>query len=200
MRKLAVFATFAAVGVFAILALAGRGGTAQPAPVADSVLAPVLGARDTAALRGPRQPIFFRHDLHAGQFRIDCQYCHYSVTVATEPGIPSVETCMTCHLVIGGADSASRTEIRKVRQFWNERDQPGAARLEWVRIHTVARHVRFPHMLHVKAMGPKACAACHGDVTRMAQVFEVNNVNNMGFCVSCHLERNVSRDCSVCHY
>jgi hypothetical protein len=49
-------------------------------------------------------------------------------------------------------------------------------------------------------MGPKACGPCHGDVARMPQVVEVNNVNNMGFCISCHLQRNVSRDCSVCHY
>jgi hypothetical protein len=25
-------------------------------------------------------------------------------------------------------------------------------------------------------------------------------VNNMGFYISCHIERKVSRDCSVCHY
>jgi hypothetical protein len=49
-------------------------------------------------------------------------------------------------------------------------------------------------------MGPTACATCHGDVTRMPQVFKVNQVDNMGFCITCHLERGVSRDCSVCHY
>ena len=48
--------------------------------------------------------------------------------------------------------------------------------------------------------GKPACQTCHGDVARMAQVFKANNVNNMGFCISCHLQRNVSRDCSVCHY
>jgi hypothetical protein len=31
-------------------------------------------------------------------------------------------------------------------------------------------------------------------------VYEVNNVNNMGFCINCHLERNVTRDCTACHY
>jgi hypothetical protein len=31
-------------------------------------------------------------------------------------------------------------------------------------------------------------------------VFRVNNVTNMGFCISCHLERGVNRDCTACHY
>jgi hypothetical protein len=28
----------------------------------------------------------------------------------------------------------------------------------------------------------------------------VNNVNNMGWCISCHVERQVTRDCTACHY
>jgi hypothetical protein len=55
-------------------------------------------------------------------------------------------------------------------------------------------------MRHIKALGPNACATCHGEVERMPQVFKVNTVDHMGFCISCHLERKVSRDCSVCHY
>ena len=59
--------------------------TRQAAPaVNDSLLAPVLTVSDSAALKGPRQPIFFRHDIHAGQFKINCQYCHYSVSVSSE--------------------------------------------------------------------------------------------------------------------
>ncbi|HJX87093.1 MAG TPA: cytochrome c3 family protein, partial [Gemmatimonadales bacterium] len=146
-------------------------------------------------LKGPRQPIFFRHDIHAGQFKIQCQYCHYSVAVSPEPGIPSMQTCMGCHLVVSGSDSASKTEIQKVRKAWSDK-QP----VEWVRIHYLPRHAHFPHQRHIKALGPNACATCHGDVTRMAQVHKVNQVDRMGFCITCHLERDVSRDCSVCHY
>ncbi len=202
MRKLALLA-----GGTALL-LAGVGWAVRDASSAvqtsaaggDSLTAPTLAAGDTARLRGPRQPIFFRHDIHAGQYKIQCQYCHYSVAVATEPGIPSMQTCMGCHLVIAGSDSGGRAEIRKLRQFWNDRNNPDAPRLEWVRIHTLARHAHFPHMRHIKAMGPAACGTCHGDVSRMPQVWEVNNVNNMGFCIDCHLARGVSRDCFVCHY
>ncbi len=176
------------------------GAMAQQNTPADSVTAPRLAVGDSSNLKGPRQPIFFRHDIHAGQFKMQCQYCHYSVNRATEPGIPSVETCMGCHLVVSGADSTNKAEIRKLRQFWNDRGDTAKPKLEWVRIHTLARHVHFPHMRHVKAMGPNACQTCHGDVARMPQVFKVNNVNNMGFCVSCHIQRNVTRDCTACHY
>ena len=197
MRKLAyVVGGVAAGGVAALLTLGGAPPYAQQTrTVADSIVAPVLSASDTGSLKGPRQPIFFRHDIHAGQYKMQCQYCHYSVMVSPEPGIPTVQTCMGCHLVIGGSDSSHQTEIKKLRQAWAEKKP-----IEWVRVHYLARHAHFPHQRHVKAMGPTACATCHGDVQRMPQVFKVNKVDNMGFCITCHIERKVSRDCSVCHY
>lgn len=198
MRKLliAAVAIAGAVGAGA-LTMPNRSTAQQPAAPAepDSVVAPRLSVADSANLKGPRQPIFFRHDIHAGQFKMPCQYCHYSVADASEPGIPTVQTCMGCHLVIAGTDSSHRVEIRKVRDAWREQ-RP----IEWVRIHTLAKHAHFPHMRHIKAMGPNACSTCHGDVARMPQVFKVNNVNNMGFCISCHVERKVNRDCTACHY
>ncbi|HEX5632277.1 MAG TPA: cytochrome c3 family protein [Gemmatimonadales bacterium] len=171
-------------------------GPQGPADPAAAPAAPyTLSASDTAALKGPRQPVFFRHDIHAGQYQISCQYCHYSAAVSSEPGIPSMQTCMGCHLIVAGADSANQAEIAKVRESWNTKKP-----IEWERIHYVARHVHFPHQRHIKAMGPNACATCHGDVARMAQVWEVNHVNNMGWCINCHLERKVNRDCTACHY
>jgi hypothetical protein len=184
----------AVVALAAALAVGGRSTQAQQAKTAaDSISAPAV--IDSGSLKGPRQPIFFRHDIHAGQFRIQCQYCHYSVAVSSEPGIPSMQTCMGCHLVVSGSDSAAKTEIKKVRQAWTDKKP-----VEWVRIHYLARHAHFPHQRHIKALGPNACTTCHGDVSRMPQVYKVNNVNNMGFCITCHVERKVSRDCSVCHY
>ncbi len=197
MRKLAsVFGGTLLLALAVAFLARDAAATRQAAPaVNDSLVAPVLTASDSAALKGPRQPIFFRHDIHAGQFKINCQYCHYSVSVSSEPGIPSMATCMNCHLVIGGTDSTAQREIAKVRDAFNTNTP-----VEWSRVYFLARHAHFPHMRHINAMGPNACATCHGDVTRTPQVFKVNNVNNMGFCINCHLERNVSRDCSVCHY
>ena len=78
MRKLAfVVGGVAAGGVAALLTLGKPGSTAQQAPSkADSTWVPLLTAADTGSLKGPRQPIFFRHDIHAGQYKIQCQYCH----------------------------------------------------------------------------------------------------------------------------
>jgi len=198
MRKLLVGAVATAIVSIAVGIVIAHPTTAQPAAKkveADSIVAPRLTVADSGQLKGPKQPIFFRHDLHAGQYKIQCQYCHYSVNYASEPGIPSLQTCMGCHLAVGGSDSTNRAEVKKLRDAWNQK-QP----VEWVRIHQIAKHAHFPHMRHLKAMGPNACGTCHGDVTRMPQVFKVNNVNNMGFCISCHVERKVSRDCAVCHY
>jgi hypothetical protein len=163
--------------------------TAATAPVNPTAI------EDTSELDGPRQPIFFRHDIHAGQYQIQCQYCHYTAAVSSEPGIPSIETCMGCHLAISGSDSGAKSEIRKLRKAASDQKP-----VEWVRIHAVARHVHFPHSRHIKALGPTACMTCHGDVKRMPQVYKVNNITNMGFCITCHLQRGVTRDCTVCHY
>jgi hypothetical protein len=90
MRTLAiVLGGVGAGGLAAVLAFGSPSPQAQPSQApADSITAPVIS--DTGALKGPRQPIFFRHDIHAGQFKIQCQYCHYSVAVSSEPGIPSM--------------------------------------------------------------------------------------------------------------
>src|SRR3954468_123465 len=196
MRKLVFIASGAAAAGLAAIALAiAPSGAQAPRAVADSLKAPVLAAGDTAKLRGPRQPIFFRHDIHAGQYKMQCQYCHYSVNVSSEPGIPSMQTCMGCHTVISGSDSSHKVEIKKLRDAWSQKKP-----VEWVRVHYLARFAHFPHQRHIKALGPNACATCHGEVQRMPQVFKVNNVDRMGFCITCHTERKVSRDCSVCHY
>jgi hypothetical protein len=197
MRKVLIVGVVVAAAVIGAWYLApeSAGTVASAQAPTPAVAGPAMQISDTSSLKGPRQPIFFRHDIHAGQFKIQCQYCHYSAAVSSEPGIPSLETCMGCHLVIGGDDTASKAEIAKLRKAWADK-QP----VEWVRIHALARHVHFPHSVHINAMGPTACMTCHGDVARMPQVFKVNPVTRMGFCITCHLERDVNRDCTACHY
>ncbi len=198
MRKLALFGVGTLALVLSAAAVLKRPANAvqTPAPAKpDSLAAWVLAKGDTGQLKGPRQPVFFRHDIHVGVYKTPCQYCHSSVGESPEPGIPTIATCMGCHLVIGGSDSSHKAEIKKVRDSWNNK-QP----IEWVRVHSVARHVHFPHMRHIKVLGPNACQTCHGDVARMPQVFKVQNINNMGFCITCHLQRKVNRDCTACHY
>ncbi len=205
MRKLVVAGGITGLAALAAVVPSIRRAQTEPARQAaparpDSLEAPRLSAADSGLLKGPRQPIFFRHDIHAGQFKIPCQYCHYAVAVSQEPGIPSIQTCMGCHSVIAGTDSSDRNEIQKLRQFWRDSADAAAPQLAWQRIHALPRHVRFPHMRHVKAMGVNACQTCHGDVARMPQVFQANSINHMGFCITCHVQRNVNRDCTACHY
>jgi len=157
--------------------------------------APVVS--DTGDLKGPRQPIFFRHDIHAGQDQIPCMYCHSTVAVASEPGIPALQTCIGCHQLVGGSTPSHQAEIKKVSDAWRERKPP-----EWTRIHALPGFVRFPHQRHIKALGTQSCTKCHGDVQRMPQVYQVSTLR-MGWCVQCHVNSKpnaVSRDCTVCHY
>jgi hypothetical protein len=152
---------------------------------------------DTAGLPGPRQPIFFRHDVHAGQYKMDCRYCHAYVERAWNPGIPSTASCMGCHLIVGSGNP----EVQKLRDAVAA-NQP----VEWVEIHRVSPFVRFPHMRHV-VNGELECKECHGEVERMPQVFQYASLK-MGWCVGCHMDKEykdqpghgVTTDCSACHY
>ncbi len=136
----------------------------------------------------------FRHDVHAGQDKIPCLYCHSTVTVSSEPGIPALQTCIGCHQIIGGSTPSHTAEIQKVRKAWSDRQPP-----QWIRIHALPGFVRFPHQRHIKVLGTGACVMCHGQVETMAQVSQVSTLR-MGWCVRCHAERKVTQDCTACHY
>ena len=139
------------------------------------------------------QPIAFLHTIHAGENRIDCQYCHFSAERSVDAGIPPVATCYGCHQSIRGTDERQQAEIQKVVDAWDNQEP-----IRWVRIYKVADHVHFPHMRHIAA--EVDCATCHGQVQEMTVIEEVSQPLAMGWCVSCHMERGVSRDCAVCHY
>lgn len=144
------------------------------------------------------QPIDFPHDTHAGlgegQYGMDCMYCHFSADRSVDAGIPPVSTCMGCHTVVAGANNPE--EVQKVRDYF-QRGEP----IPWVRIYKVSDHVHFPHMRHVDA--GLACQSCHGQVQEMGAI-EARapewGGDNMGWCISCHVQEGASRDCAVCHY
>src|SRR5207244_2861719 len=133
---------------------------AQTGQSASGYKAPVIS--DTGRLKGPRQPIFFRHDIHAGQDQIPCLYCHSTVTISSEPGIPAVQTCFGCHQIIGGSTDTHKAEIQKVRQAWATKQPP-----VWTRVHALPGFVRFPHQRHIKILGTESCINCHGEVRTM---------------------------------
>lgn len=147
-------------------------------------------------LRGPAQPVFYRHDVHAGQYKIPCLYCHNNAANSWTANIPTVQSCMGCHLVISAPDTAGNPdpEIAKLRVYAAQSDST----IRWVRVYKISEHAHFPHMRHVAAWIP--CQECHGNVQQQPQVFAVRDVNNMGWCTNCHMRRGITRDCTTCHF
>ena len=45
----------------------------------------------------PVQPIAYSHAVHAGQFKIDCLYCHFGAERSRHAGVPPAQVCMNCH-------------------------------------------------------------------------------------------------------
>jgi hypothetical protein len=152
---------------------------------------PVLPGR----LKGPVQPILYRHDIHAGQYRIPCLYCHNNAANSWTVNIPTESTCMGCHIVTSAPDTAGNPnpEIAKLRDYYAKGNS-----IAWVRINKIAEYAHFPHMRHVAA--GLACQTCHGNVQQMPRVFPVQNLNSMGWCTNCHMVRGVTRDCTACHF
>jgi hypothetical protein len=140
----------------------------------------------------PAQPILFSHKIHAGDFKIDCQYCHADARRSAYAGLPSVKRCMGCHQIVASRDPVLQKEVDKLRAYWKD-----ARPVEWVRVHKVAGFVYFPHKRHVQA--GLQCQQCHGPVETMTEVAQVAPLT-MGWCVACHAERQGPLDCVVCHH
>ena len=138
----------------------------------------------------PDQPIPFSHALHAGQYKIDCQYCHASVSVSRHASVPAGNVCMNCHMVV----KVDSPWIQKVAENYNA-NKP----MEWQKVHLLPDFVKFNHAAHV-AKG-KQCQECHGPVEQM-EVVEQYSTLSMGWCVNCHRqpENNAPVNCGTCHY
>jgi mono/diheme cytochrome c family protein len=133
----------------------------------------------------PEQPIRFNHKIHAGQYGINCQYCHNGVMKSKNAGIPPIQTCMNCHNYIKEGPQYGKTEIAKLVNYY-QNQQP----VKWIRIHNLPAHVYFNHAQHVNA-GKLDCANCHGKVAEMIRVQQVATLE-MGWCVNCHREKQVN--------
>lgn len=145
----------------------------------------------------PTQPIAFSHELHAGQYEIDCQYCHTGVNKSKSANIPSPNICMNCHSQIknvGGEEGVSK-EIAKIyaaidydpaTQTYGTDTKP----IEWVRIHNLPDLAYFNHSQHVKVAGLD-CETCHGPIREMEVVYQYSSLT-MGWCINCHRETDVN--------
>ena len=67
--------------------------------------------------RGPAAADPFSHKHHAGDFGIDCQYCHSGTDRSRAAGVPSVELCMGCHAQFP-AEYDELEGIRILKEHW----------------------------------------------------------------------------------
>ncbi|MEM8886782.1 MAG: c-type cytochrome [Bacteroidota bacterium] len=170
----------------------------------------IMEARTLGLHQGymPEQPIAFSHKLHAGEYEIDCKYCHTGTTKSKSAWIPSVNICMNCHKAIynrhepgerhpeARGDNDVSPEIAKIYKAvgWDPEEvayiegykqEP----IEWIRIHNVPDHAYFNHAQHV-VVGNLECQNCHGPVQEMEVVYQYSDLG-MGWCINCHRNEKV---------
>jgi hypothetical protein len=129
----------------------------------------------------PKQPISFSHKLHAGQYKIDCNYCHTGVNRGKSATIPSANICMNCHGVI----KKESPEIQKIYTAIEE-NKP----IQWVRVHNLPDLAYFNHAQHVN-VGGLQCQQCHGEIQTM-EVVQQRSTLTMGWCIDCHRKTDVN--------
>ncbi|EKV31778.1 Molybdopterin oxidoreductase subunit protein [Caenispirillum salinarum AK4] len=128
----------------------------------------------TDVAEAPEQPVPFSHRHHAGDLNIDCRYCHYTGEETAKAGLPTSETCMTCHSQLWTEAEA----LRPVRQAYTE-GRP----LWWQRVVDSPDFVYFNHAAHLDV--GVGCTTCHGPVQEMALTYE-SHAYTMGWCLDCH--------------
>ncbi len=129
----------------------------------------------------PKQPIAYSHKLHAGQYKIDCNYCHTGAQKGKNATIPAANICMNCHGVI----KKESPEIQKIYTAI-ENNQP----IEWIRVHNLPDLAYFNHAQHVN-VGNVQCQTCHGEIEKM-EVVEARSSLTMGWCIDCHRRTEVN--------
>jgi Cytochrome c7 and related cytochrome c len=122
----------------------------------------------------PGQPVQFSHRHHAGELRIDCRFCHATVETSAFAGMPSTQTCLSCHSQIFTNTPMLQPVIESA-----VRNVP----LQWSRVTHLPDHVFFDHGIHVnKGVG---CTTCHGEVGQMALMAKAEPMT-MRWCLDCH--------------
>lgn len=120
------------------------------------------------------QPVPFSHQHHVTELGIDCRYCHTTVEKSPFPGLPSTETCMSCHSQIW----TNSPLLEPVRQSY-ETGVP----IQWNQVNSLPQFVYFNHSIHV-ARGIN-CNTCHGPVQNMPITWKGNSFQ-MQWCLQCH--------------
>jgi mono/diheme cytochrome c family protein len=129
----------------------------------------------------PTQPIAFSHKLHAGEYNINCNYCHTGAYISKSANIPSANICMNCH-------NSIKQESPEIQKIYKAIDS--GRPIEWVRVHNLPDLAYFNHSQHTKVGGIE-CQQCHGPVEKMEVVQQYSPLT-MGWCINCHRETAVN--------
>lgn len=132
------------------------------------------GSMNTRVGNMPEQPVPFSHRHHATELGIDCRYCHTGVESSPQAGLPSTETCMTCHSQIW-QDSPLLEPARE--SYAQDRA------IKWVQVNKVPEFVYFNHAIHVNK--GVSCNNCHGPVQNQQMSFK-SRTFFMSWCLKCH--------------
>ncbi|MBN2596645.1 MAG: cytochrome c3 family protein [Marinifilaceae bacterium] len=127
----------------------------------------------------PAQPIKFSHKVHVIGNKIDCRYCHTTADESKSAGIPHVNLCMNCHVIVREGPNSGKFEINKIIKAIENNTS-----VEWIRIHQLPDHVFFSHAQHAN-VGKRECQECHGLVEEMHVIKQVEDLS-MGWCLDCH--------------
>lgn len=135
--------------------------------------APVMGYNTQIGLIPP-QPVPFSHKHHVSGLGLDCRYCHTTVEVSQNAGMPPTETCMTCHSQIW-------THADILAPVWQS--LADGKSLRWTQVYALPDYVYFDHSIHIaKGVG---CTECHGSIGDMPLTWKATSLD-MGWCLDCH--------------
>jgi len=161
------------------------------------------------------QPLAFHHKTHAEKSGIaDCAQCHTLRNDGTFAGVPSLDTCTSCHSEKMGA---SQGEAILVDNYVKKGQE-----IPWLIYARQPANVWFSHAIHTQRAG-LGCADCHSDYgqTDEVRVYERDRISGysrdiwgrsispvrfgrhdgmkMTDCEGCHRKRHVQAGCIGCH-
>ena len=134
---------------------------------------PVMGY-NTQERYAPEQPVPFSHQHHVSGLGLDCRYCHTTVEVSQNAGMPSTAVCMTCHSQIWTNAAMLAPDRKSLAE-----NVP----IRWTRVYQLPDYVYFDHSIHIaKGVG---CTECHGPIGDMAMTWKATSLY-MSWCLACH--------------
>ncbi|MBF0429677.1 MAG: cytochrome c3 family protein [Fibrobacteria bacterium] len=149
----------------------------------------------------PAQPIAFSHKLHAGELKVDCQYCHTNVSKGAQATVPSLKTCMNCHTQVQTKDEKGqlKPDIAKLLHHWDTQEP-----ILWKKVYDLPDFAYFDHSRHISS--GIDCIECHGDIANMVRVKRVYPLG-MKECLACHRKPSAKTGapnqapitCGTCH-